>query len=243
MKEMRGSTAAKGLFTLEGRSTAQLIADQLRDHIIQGLFRPGEQINESVLAVQLNTSRSPVREAVQRLCQEGILISRRNHGVFVLEISTEDSKEIYAVREAMETTAADTLLNSSPKHIRDTCRTLRTILKNMQRRVDAANRQSIAQLDMEFHTTIVAAAGNSRMTRIYETLAAESTMCILNLEISYPEAQILIQEHQDILNLLESGNRKELQKALKHHLQKAVHDLANKDKPTVANPSGLLPYS
>jgi DNA-binding GntR family transcriptional regulator len=243
MKEMRGSTAAKGLFTLEGRSTAQLIADQLREHIIQGIFRPGEQINESILAVQLNTSRSPVREAVQRLCQEGILISRRNHGVFVLEISTQDSKEIYAVREAMETTAADSLLKSSPKHIRETCRTLKTILKNMQRRVDATNRQSIAQLDMEFHTTIVAAAGNSRMTRIYETLAAESTMCILNLEISYPEAQILIQEHQDILNLLETGNGEELQKALKHHLQKAVHDLASKDKPKVPNPSGLLPYS
>ncbi|UZX05613.1 GntR family transcriptional regulator [Arthrobacter sp. CDRTa11] len=232
---MRGSAAGKGLFTLEGRSTAQLIADQLREHIIQGIFRPGDQINESIIAVQLNTSRSPVREAVQRLCQEGILINRRNHGVFVLEISAQDSKEIYAVREAMETTAADTLLNSSPKHLKETCRALKTILRNMQKRVDATNRQSIAQLDMEFHTTIVAAAGNSRMTRIYETLAAESTMCILNLEISYPEAQTLIQEHQNILNLLETGNREELRQALKNHLQKAVHDLARSDSQIVAS--------
>ncbi|WP_457967853.1 GntR family transcriptional regulator [Arthrobacter sp. D1-29] len=232
---MRGSTAGKGLFTLEGRSTAQLIADQLREHIIQGIFRPGDQINESIIAVQLNTSRSPVREAVQRLCQEGILISRRNHGVFVLEISAQDSKEIYPVREAMETTAADTLLNSSPKHLKETCRALKTILRNMQKRVDATNRQSIAQLDMEFHTTIVAAAGNSRMTRIYETLAAESTMCIVNLEISYPEAQTLVQEHENILNLLETGNREELRKALKSHLQKAVHDLARRDKQIAAS--------
>jgi DNA-binding GntR family transcriptional regulator len=230
VKEIRGSTAGKGLFTLEGRSTAQLIADQLREHIIQGIFRPGDPINESIIAVQLNTSRSPVREAVQRLCQEGILINRRNHGVFVLEISAQDSKEIYAVREAMETTAADTLLNSSPKHLKETCRVLKAILRNMQKRVDAINRQSTAQLDMEFHTTIVAAAGNSRMTRIYETLAVQSTMCILNLEVSYPEAQTLIQEHQNILNLLETGNREELRKALKNHLQKAVHDLATRDK-------------
>src|SRR5918995_5026467 len=99
---MTGSLAAKGLFSLEGRPTAQLIADQLREQIIQGVFRPGEQINESFLAVQLNTSRSPVREAVQRLCQEGILTNRRNHGVYVLELSAQDSKEIYAVREAVE---------------------------------------------------------------------------------------------------------------------------------------------
>jgi DNA-binding GntR family transcriptional regulator len=70
-------------------------------------------------------------------------------------------------------------------------------------------------------------------------------MCILNLEISYPEAQTLVQEHQNILNLLETGNREELRKALKRHLQKAVHDLANKDRETVASTSssGLLPYS
>ena len=222
---MRGSIAAKGLFTLEGRPTAELIADQLREQIIQGIFRPGEQINESILAVQLNTSRSPVREAVQRLCQEGILTSRRNHGVFVLEISTQDSREIYAVREAMETSAVATLLNSSPKHVKNTCQALKRILSTMTKQVAITNWQSIAQLDMQFHTTIVAAAGNSRMSRIYETLAAESTMCILNLEISYPRAQTLIQEHQNIFNLLEAGNREEVQKALKRHMQKAVHDL------------------
>lgn len=239
---MRGSIAAKGgLFTLEGRPTAQLIADHLREQIMQGIFRPGEQINETILAVQLNTSRSPVREAVQRLCQEGILTSRRNHGVFVLEISTQDSKEIYDVREAVETTAADTLLNSSPKHIKNTCQALKKILRNMKRQVDATNWQYIAQLDMQFHTTIVAAAGNSRMTRIYETLVAESTMCILNLEVSYPQAQTLIQEHENILNLLETGNREELQKALKHHMQKAVHDLTtttpNKERQAIASTS------
>ena len=111
--------AAPGaLFALEGRPTAQLIADQLREQIVQGMFRPGEQINESVLAGQLNTSRGPVREALQRLCQEGILTSRRNRGVFVLELRP-DIKEIYAVREAVETTAANNLLSSSPQAHQD----------------------------------------------------------------------------------------------------------------------------
>lgn len=229
--------AAKSVFTVEGRPTAELIADHLRQQIIQGNFRPGEQINESILAIQLNTSRSPVREAVQRLCQEGILVSRRNHGVFVLEISTQDSREIYTVREAIETSAVATLLNSGPKNITNTCHALKRVLKNMAKQVATNNWQSIAELDMQFHTTIVAAAGNSRMTRIYETLAAESTMCILNLEVSYPQAQTLIREHQNLLDLLEAGHREELQKALKQHLQKAVHDLMTKA------PSVLQPHS
>src|ERR687892_1836614 len=116
---MRGmSMAAPGaLFVLEGRPTAQLIADQLREQIVQGVFRPGEQINESVLALQLHSSRGPVREALQRLCQEGILVSRRNRGVFVLELAIDDIREIYAVREAVETTAADALLDAGQEQV------------------------------------------------------------------------------------------------------------------------------
>jgi DNA-binding GntR family transcriptional regulator len=154
----------------------------------------------------------------------------------VLEISTQDSREIYTVREAIETSAVDSLLNRGPKLLTNTCHALKRILRNMAKQVALDNWQSIAQLDMEFHTTIVAAAGNSRMTRIYETLAAESTMCILNLEVSYPQANALIHEHQNILNLLEAGNREELQKALKHHMRKAVRDLTD---DTVV----LQPYS
>ncbi|MBP2267804.1 DNA-binding GntR family transcriptional regulator [Pseudarthrobacter sp. PvP004] len=211
---------------MEGRPTAQLIADHLRNQIVQGVFLPGEQIKESVLAAQLHTSRGPVREAVQRLSQEGILVSRRNRGVFVLELSPQDNKEIYAVREAMEITAADALLDADPGHLRDTCRALSRILRSMAKQVTVSHWHNLAQLDMEFHTTFVAGARNSRMSRIYETLAAESTMCILALENSYPRPTDLVHEHQTILNFLEAGNKQDLHHAIRRHLEKAVLDLA-----------------
>src|ERR687892_122143 len=138
---MRGmSMAAPGaLFVLEGRPTAQLIADQLREQIVQGVFRPGEQINESVLAVQLHSSRGPVREALQRLCQEGILVSRRNRGVFVLELSHDDVREIYAVREAVESVAADTLLDADAARLEETCQALQATVRNMAKQVAASD--------------------------------------------------------------------------------------------------------
>jgi DNA-binding GntR family transcriptional regulator len=204
--------AAPGaLFALEGRPTAQLIADQLREQIVQGMFRPGEQINESVLASQLHTSRGPVREALQRLCQEGILVSRRNRGVFVLELAMEDIREIYAVREAVESN--------------DTCHALKDTISEMAKQVAVSDWQAIARLDMEFHTSFVSGAGNTRLIRIYETLAAESRMCILNLAVAYPRIDVLVQEHQNLLDLLEAGDREELHKAIKRHMEKAVEDL------------------
>jgi DNA-binding GntR family transcriptional regulator len=227
-------TAPEGLFVLEGRPTAQLIADQLREQIVQGVFRPGQQINESVLSSQLRTSRGPVREALQRLAQEGILVSHRNRGVFVLELSAGDIKEIYAVREAVESTAANTLLEAGKEQINDTCQVLKGILKDMANQVAVSDWQAIARLDMEFHTSFVAGAGNTRLIRIYKTLAAESRMCILNLEVSYPRADVLVEEHQNLLDLLAAGDRKGLLKGIKQHMQKAVEDLT---APTQAKDS------
>jgi DNA-binding GntR family transcriptional regulator len=217
--------APEGLFALEGRPTAQLIADQLREQIVQGIFRPGEQINESVLASQLASSRGPVREALQRLSQEGLLVSHRNRGVFVLELSNVDIKEIYAVREAVESTAAEALLAAGEERVRDTCQILTGIIEDMAKQVAVSDWQAIARLDMQFHTAFVSGAGNSRLIRIYQTLAAESRMCILNLAVAYPRIDALVEEHQNLRDLLAAGNKAGLLKAIKRHMQTAVDDL------------------
>jgi DNA-binding GntR family transcriptional regulator len=215
----------EGLLVLEGRPTAQLIADQLREQIIQGTFRPGQQINESAVASQLRTSRGPLREALQRLCQEGLLVSHRNRGVFVTELSTADIREIYEVRESVELAASNTLMDAGQEQIQDTCQVLKEVIRDMAKQVAASNWQEIARLDMQFHTSFVSGTGNTRLIRIYETLAAESRMCILNLEVSYPWVDVLVEEHQKVLDLLEAGDRKGLLKAIKRHMQKAVEDL------------------
>jgi DNA-binding GntR family transcriptional regulator len=78
---------------------------------------------------------------------------------------------------------------------------------------------------MQFHTTLVEGSKNSRLLRIYDTLAAESRMCIINLEVSYPRVDALVQEHQNILDLLEAGDGEGLERAIGRHMQKAVEDL------------------
>jgi DNA-binding GntR family transcriptional regulator len=218
--------AAPGeLLVLEGRPTAQLIADHLREQIVQGAFRPGQQINESVLAGQLRTSRGPLREALQRLAQEGILVSMRNRGVFVPELTIDDVKEIYAVREAVELSAAKMLLAAGRERINPTCQSLKEAVTDMKKQVALSDWQAIARLDMQFHTSFVEGTGNSRLIRIYDTLAAESRMCILNLQVSYPRQDALVQEHQNILDLLQAGDGEGLQRAISRHMHKAVEDL------------------
>lgn len=228
--------APEELFALEERPTAQLIADHLREQIVQGSIRPGQQINEHVLASQLHMSRSPVREAVQRLCQEGILVYRRNHGVFVSHIERHDLREIYKVRESLQSAAAARLLDGSLRQIKDTCEVLKEIVNEMAKKVAASDQQAIARLELQFHSALVAGAGNSRFVRIYKTLAAESRMCSLDLDCSHARMEVLLDEHQNIVDLLKAGDREGLLKAIRRHMQTAVDELSPTQRAGEPNP-------
>ncbi|WP_233437731.1 GntR family transcriptional regulator [Agromyces laixinhei] len=209
----------------------------MRERIIDGSFRPGEQIRESVLVDQLQVSRGPVREALQRLSQEGLLVSHRNRGVFVLDLSVTDVAEIYAAREAIELAAARGILAQEPSAVAAVARPLKKIIGRMVPLVEASDWRRLAELDLGFHLTFVKGAKNSRLSRIYSTLAAESRICIVNLEGSYPHAHDLVEEHRQLVDLLVAGDGPRLRKAIRAHMRSAVSDLTKSmlaDQPSSA---------
>jgi DNA-binding GntR family transcriptional regulator len=69
-------------------STPSIIAEKLRQAIAHGELKPGAQLGEAELARKLGVSRGPLREGMQRLTQEGLLVSIRNRGLFVIEVTT-----------------------------------------------------------------------------------------------------------------------------------------------------------
>lgn len=214
------------LSAIEGRPTSELIADRLREHILSGAFQPGEQVTEAQFATKLQVSRGPVREALQRLSQEGLLVSHRNRGVFVLDLAVVDVVEIYAAREAIEIAAAAALLAAPRDRIDRTVQELTGIVGQMPDMVSAGDWSQLAQLDLSFHSALVAGSANSRLIRIYATLAAESRICIVNLKGSYPSLDRLVIEHQKILTLVEEARGPELRREITRHMKSAVNDLS-----------------
>ena len=94
------------LAPLRLESTPVLVADRLREGILDGTFPPRTQLSEVALSQQLSVSRGPIREAMQRLLQEGLLRGERNRGVFVVDLGANDVRDIYLARSAVERTAA-----------------------------------------------------------------------------------------------------------------------------------------
>lgn len=198
---------------------ASVIAEQLRARILDGSLAAMEHINEAQLAARFNVSRGPVREAVQRLVQEGLLKSTRNRGTFVTDLGPADIEDVYKARGAIEKQSARlTMCNSTDELIHD----LKEILAAMARALDEQDWSTIAMRDLEFHQSIVSAAGSHRLSRMFTTLAAETLICIRKTRTVYKDKAAILHEHQGLLNLIEAGDLEGYLTAIDDHMNNSV---------------------
>lgn len=211
-------TWADDLEPVRRPTTASIIAERIRDGIVDGSFPPGAQLGEANLAQQLRVSRGPVREALQRLIQEGLLHSEPHRGVFVPTLSDHDVDDIYLARGAVERAAARVLLErQQPEDFVE----LERLVEKMG---DAARRDrwtAVADLDLRFHETLVAASGSRRLERMFATLIAETRMCLQALERAYPARQDLVEEHRELFEELRAGRDSALN-MIDRHFEHAV---------------------
>jgi DNA-binding GntR family transcriptional regulator len=165
------SLKSLSLTTAPGR-----IADLLRSAILDGSFAPGEQLTESQLAERLNVSRGPVREAMQRLVQEGLLWTKPHHGTFVVELGPEDIPDIYLARRAVEATAAVRVMNRADRA--QAFKLLDEAVAEVRKAVSKGAWQDVVAAHLKFHEVLVTEAHSARLSRMFHTLAAESQLCM-----------------------------------------------------------------
>lgn len=204
-------------------TTASIIAQRIREGIRTGTFPPGAQLGEARLAEGLQVSRGPVREALQRLIQEGLLRSEPHRGVFVVELDRADAEDVYLARRAVERAAVRALLASEGPPALDALNAIVADMEEAARRDDWAR---VADLDLDFHSALVAATGSPRLVRMFETLGVETRLCLGALERAYPVREDLVAEHRDLLAALRRGVVTDALDAVERHFDDAVRRLA-----------------
>jgi DNA-binding GntR family transcriptional regulator len=207
---------------LQLQSTPALIADRLRSEILEGRFPPHTQLAEVELARQLQVSRGPIREAMQRLIQEGLLRAERNRGVFVVELGLDDARDVYLARGAIERAAAAIVMKQRPQAA---LTELQEIVDRLAASVGAPWSEIIAH-DLAFHQTLVEAAGSPRLSRMFRTLIAETRLCLIRLEPFYQQGTEVVAEHQAIIEALRSGNRRRIDSLLQTHMDASAARLS-----------------
>ncbi|MDV3127532.1 GntR family transcriptional regulator [Mycobacterium sp. 21AC1] len=202
-------------------STPSIIADKLRQAIASGELEPGAQVGEAGLARRFGVSRGPLREGMQRLTQEGLLISVRNRGVFVNRITDEDVRDTYLAREAIERAAARKILQGDPTAAGDA---LLTVVEEM---AAATGPAEINEVDVRFHELLLELAGSPRLTRMHQTFIVETRMCVDALTDSYPTPGDRVAEHRALAVAIQSGDVELTDKLVIAHMEEAVDRLVS----------------
>jgi DNA-binding GntR family transcriptional regulator len=175
---------------------------ELRARILDNRIPPGEQFTEEELAAKLHMSRTPTREAMLRLAGEGLVEVRPRHGMRVKPVSTVDMREIYEVLTALESTAA--ALAAARTDSGDSIAQLRTAISDMDAALEGDDLSAWARADERFHTLLVAAAGNSRLSEVVQTFVGQSQRVrMLTLRLR-PKPSTSNRDHEAVVDAVEA---------------------------------------
>lgn len=224
------SGAAPGRRRMEAlvqESTPSMIANRVREAIASGDIAPGSQLGEANLAQELGVSRGPLREGLQRLTAEGLLISVRNRGLFIIEMTPERVQDMYLARQALERAAADQV------HRGDPVAAGTALLEIADEMEAAADGTAESNADIAFHELLVQLAESPRLSRMHQVLITETRMCIHALEVSYARGDLTrVEEHRAIARSFIDRKPELTDRLLVAHMNDAVQRLGATPPPS-----------
>jgi len=203
------------LFQKDPGNTPDLIANALRNAILQGRYKANQPLRQDHLAEELGVSKIPLREALVQLKAEGLVSFMPNRGAVVTELSAKEVDEIFTMRIALETKALERAIpNLSPA---DFIRA-KSALEILEKEKD---RTQWSELNWEFHATLYQASQMPRLLNTIEMLHNNvARYLIIYLDrLSAPD--ISQKEHLAIFNACKRQNVDDATKQLTTHLRKA----------------------
>lgn len=197
-------------------SLGSSVYNELRQRIIEGHLKPGERLREIELSELLGVSRTPVREAIKRLENEGLAAYVSSRGAIVAELTPEQASELYAVREILEGAAAGFAArhaNRAEVHLLESFVDLQRDLGPEPEAQARANRQ--------FHQTIYHMAHNRYLLGILSK--AQDYMVLLHRTTYYAEGRwrSALDEHAEILEAIKAGDSARAEQAARDHIREA----------------------
>lgn len=192
---------------------AHVAYQQIKQRILTGKLTGSDRLRELEMSVLLGIGRTPVRESLKRLEDEGLLTHEPRRGLVVTSLDQQAVSELYAMREVLEGAAAGfAARHATPAEI-----------ANMESILDeyGPNSDPVA-LNLDFHNSIYGAAHNRHLIRSLQSVSDTTYLLGRSTLASRVRADLAQTEHRDILEAIRSGNADRAAEAARSHIRSAL---------------------
>lgn len=213
----------------DAASLEEKVYDELSEAILSGKYRKGDALTETVLSKTLGVSRTPVRSALHRLAEEGLVEVVPNRGAVVIGVTEEDLIDIYRIRMRLEglasAIAAEKMSDEGKKKL----------LENVELSefyMSKKDCERFKELDTDFHRIIYRATESRTLERILSDLHRNSK-AYRKLSLTVPgRAEKTAEEHRGILDAILSGDAKKAEELTSAHIEHALKNMLTAMKHT-----------
>ncbi len=206
-----------------GLSLPEQIAKVISDEIVERKLVPGSKLPETTLAKRFGTSRAPIREALYRLDQEGLVERAPRRGAVVKEYSMQEIEELYQIRCVLEGLALERICEE-PENIEVCLAALEPIVHEMERADGDAKRYH--ELNFSFHKVIILLSRSGLLRRLYVQIEGPLKVFLrrsFSAEGAIPKS---FGEHLQLLDTIKTANAEEARRILQRHdedgMQRAI---------------------
>ncbi len=199
------------------KSLRELALEHLRDSIIDGSLKMGQVLSERKISEELGVSKSPVREALAQLRDEGLVSIEPQKGARVFSLSEAEVTQICDFRQAIEIAAFELALSRNPIGLADQ---MERVVKEMTRERTKGNEKGYLALDTTFHQLIFEHAGNDYLTSSYTRYIGKIAALRTHLAKLPQHTDLSYDEHQKIAVAVRQGDMSEIKSLLIEHIDR-----------------------
>ena len=187
------------------------VYQSLRRWIVTGELKPGEKLRDKELAAHLGVSRTPVRESLRKLEDEGLVETSPNRWTRVSLVSREDAENIYPIIEQLELLA---LTQAFPLLTPQQVETMRSLNARLDDAIASCDTEKAADIDASFHKVLIDAAQNVELATILETVKAKYHRIELTYFSSVEFMSASVADHNQLIAALEARDLEAAKQAL-----------------------------
>ncbi len=201
-----------------------VVFQTLREAILKGDLRPGERLMELQLAAKLGVSRTPIREAIRMLEQEGLAVTIPRKGAEVARMTEKNMEDVLQIREALDELAVQVACD---KMTDQQLENLTLAMKNFENAIQAGDLKKTAAYDVEFHDIIYESTDNPKLVTLLNNLREQ----IYRYRVEYLKEKenypMLIKEHETIVAALKEKNKERVSDAMRCHIRNQAETVKN----------------